>query len=68
MTFRTVVIMSHPSGLEPIHRDSDGELVGYLSCECRDGGPVWIARALFGGELHGAALERLSLQPAGNAD
>lgn len=124
--------MSQPAGLEEIHRSSDGELVGYLSREDRDGEPAWIARALFGGELrafperesaarflrerglpllaekwwyhsddrsdsrltfliearlgavtvrfgydpdpanvavlHGAALERLSLQPAGNAD
>jgi hypothetical protein len=43
--------MSHPPGLEPIHRGSDGELVGYVSREDRDGESAWIARALFGGEL-----------------
>jgi len=42
---------------EPVHRDSDGELVGYLSCDDRDGASAWIARALFGGEL-GAFAER----------
>jgi hypothetical protein len=35
---------------DEVHRD-DGELVGYLSREDRDGRPTWIARALFGGEL-----------------
>jgi hypothetical protein len=43
--------MHDPHQLEPIHRSSDGELVGYLSREQRDGEPLWIARALFGGEL-----------------
>jgi len=43
--------MSRGTTLEEIHRDSDGELVGYLSHEDRDGAPTWIARALFGGEL-----------------
>jgi hypothetical protein len=43
--------MYDPRQLEPMHRDNDGELVGYLGREHRAGAPVWIARALFGGEL-----------------
>jgi hypothetical protein len=43
--------MYDPQQLQAIHRTSDGELVGYVSCEDRADGPVWIARALFGGEL-----------------
>jgi len=43
--------MSREVTLEEIRRESDGELVGYLSHEDRDDAPTWVARALFGGEL-----------------
>jgi len=45
------VIMEGVTTLEEIHRESDGELVGYVSHEGRDGAPTWVARTLFGGEL-----------------
>ncbi|MGY1774183.1 hypothetical protein [Blastococcus sp. SYSU D00813] len=35
----------------PVHRPEDGELVGRLSAERRDGADVWVARTLFGTEL-----------------
>ena len=41
--------------LEAVHRDEDGEVVGYLSFETRDHVQVWVARSIFGGELKGFA-------------
>ncbi|SEP04370.1 hypothetical protein [Trujillonella endophytica] len=35
----------------PVHRPHDGELVGRLSAERRDGADVWVAHTLFGVEL-----------------
>ncbi len=35
----------------PVHRPEDGELVGGLSAERRDGADVWVAHTLFGTEL-----------------
>ncbi|HEY3714022.1 MAG TPA: hypothetical protein VGL39_05805 [Jatrophihabitantaceae bacterium] len=62
---------------EEVHRESDGELVGYVSHEVRDGASIWVARTLFGAVqvrfgydpdpanvavLRGAQLDRLSLR------
>lgn len=35
----------------PVHRPDDGELVGHLTAEPRDGADVWVARTVFGAEL-----------------
>lgn len=35
----------------PVYRPADGELVGRLSAERRDGADAWVARTLFGTEL-----------------
>lgn len=35
----------------PVHRPEDGELVGRVSPERRDGADVWVARTSFGTEL-----------------
>jgi len=43
--------MTRTEELEPVHREEDGELVGYLTAERRDGADVWVARAIFGSEL-----------------
>lgn len=45
------MIMDGATTLEEVHRESDGELVGYVSHEVRDGASIWVARTLFGGEL-----------------
>jgi hypothetical protein len=42
--------MDGATTLEEIHRESDGELVGYISHAVRDGAPTWVARTLFGGD------------------
>jgi len=47
--------MDDGTTLEDVHRESDGELVGYVSHEVRDGAPTWVARALFGAELRSFA-------------
>ncbi len=43
--------MTRTEELEPVHREEDGELVGYLTAERDDGADVWVARALFGSPL-----------------
>ena len=37
--------------LERVFRDEDGELVGHLGAERREGADVWVARAVFGSVL-----------------
>ncbi len=43
--------MTRTEELEPVHRREDGELVGYLTAERRDGADVCVARSLFGSPL-----------------
>ncbi|MGY1595030.1 hypothetical protein ACI789_13625 [Geodermatophilus sp. SYSU D00965] len=43
--------MTRNEELEPVHRGEDGELVGYLSTERRDGARCVVAHALFGSAL-----------------
>ena len=43
--------MTRIEDLEPVHREEDGELVGYLSTERRDGARCVVAYALFGSAL-----------------
>ncbi|RBY79767.1 hypothetical protein DQ238_08950 [Geodermatophilus sp. TF02-6] len=43
--------MTRTGRLEPVHREEDGELVGYVSAQRRDDADVWVARALFGSVL-----------------